>query len=184
MARYGVNVLLTKYNNPISRSARILINSKSYYHPYAFSYSGEVYDQEDGLILSNTTAIGNAEFEAYRCTYYLEYVYKTKDYSISFSRKSRGVLSIYLTISLGEEESLYDWCMEKGPLDSKFKVSVWMPDFVTIANIITETTISEIYKNHLAAISAMVQLYMPYYERRWKDRYTHVEVDCICIDCV
>ena len=147
MARYGTYHLLTKYNNPTSRSPRILINTKSYYHPYEMiNHKGLSY-----YILYNTTEIGDVMLELTRNPYCLTFEYMAKGFTIAFTY--RIDTSICISILCRRART---W-IEKDTTGGKFSVT-GDPKFLRVAGAIVETTLSEIYRNHLPTILSLIEI--------------------------
>jgi len=147
MARYGTYHLLTKYNNPTSRSPRILINTKSYYHPYKFRYRTE-YE----VILTNSTMIDNYTLELNKSIFYLSFSYKTQYEIITFLRGNRDNYSIAIQSNSPEQwkRNLYVYRLSS---DVNFQTDDNVPnEFQIFIRKITGTSLSEIYQKYLPAL--------------------------------
>ena len=151
MARYGAVHLLTKYNNPTIRSRRILINSKSYYHPYEMMYG--IYGGWEVVKLVNITKIGNVGLRLTRSQLCLVFDYHVKNYTIKFIRRNDGSFEINIGNSTTEDGVL----IYKDTSDSKF-VTHLDSRFFELADAIVEPTLSEIYKNHLFTILSILEI--------------------------
>ena len=153
MARCGVQTLLCKYKNPISYSCRILINKKSYYHPYEMKHS--TYGGWVSVIrIENTTKIGDARLDTSRSLLSLIFRYHIRNYAITFIHRIDDSISII--IHNLDAKDLYTWIDKDTPSD-KFIVQGYSK-FSELANKIVETTLSEIYKNHLPTILSLIEI--------------------------
>ena len=152
MARYGVNILLTKYNNPTSYTCRILINNKSYYHPYVFSYSTGY-----SIMLTNSTTIGGYTLELSRSLWYLRFAYKTKAYTITFTRGRYNIFSVTIQFSALDKwkRNVYIYRLSGG---TNFQTDYTVPNkFKAFISTITGTSLSELYRKYLPILIEMMK---------------------------
>jgi len=155
MARCGVQTLLCKYNNPTLQSARILINKRSYYHPYEMFY----YDNEfegSNYVLCNQTTIGDINLELTRDPHHLMFRYQAKTCIITFSRRTDNI--IYISIISCRNDTNFNIWIEKYSNTDKFVVRGFDPNFIELVDKIVEPTLAEIYRNHLPAILNILEI--------------------------
>jgi len=153
MARYGVQTLLCKYNNPTLRSRRILINSKSYYHPYKMMYHNTDDNWRNIATLWNITEVGDIKLNLVRNSRNLVFSCYYKKHNVIFIHMSDNSMLIIIN---GDDKLLGTW-IARHSCNTKFKIS-GDPKFLALANKITETTIAEIYRNHLPTILNLIEI--------------------------